>query len=192
MWNGAGLYDKPTRQDGYYTTHKLALLLHVANVLNQTLPFRDELESRIWMFQRGDGGICSHYLGNMTSDREANCETAALVLLVYQYEAEQVKLKAEAEEQTRLKRIGERQNRLYMFLIILGSITGAAIITILLRKRWKKFIDFFGECRLIHITSSKQLPKFSRNNLQKNLSLDLLFIIAQHCSSYATMMLQTC
>jgi hypothetical protein len=140
MWNGAGLYDKPTRQDGYYTTHKLALLLHVANVLNQTLPFREELESRIWMFQRGDGGIRSHYLGNMTSDREANSETAALVLLVYQYEAEQSRLKVEAEEQVRLKEIEERQNRLFIFLIIVGSITSIVIIAILVRKRLKKLV----------------------------------------------------
>ncbi|MFC1506171.1 hypothetical protein ACFLQ6_03775 [Thermoproteota archaeon] len=140
MWNGAGLYDKPTRQDGFYTTHKLALLLHVSNILNQTLPFREELESRIWMFQRGDGGIRSHYLGNMTSDREANSETAALVLLVYRYEAEQAKLKADAEEQARLKRIEERQNRLFIFIIIFGSITSIAILAILVRKRLKKLL----------------------------------------------------
>jgi len=85
MWNGAGLYDKPTQQDGFYTTHKLALLLYASRVLNQALPFRTELESRIWMFQRVDGGIRSHYLGNLTSEREANTETASLVLLAYNY-----------------------------------------------------------------------------------------------------------
>jgi HEPN domain-containing protein len=140
MWNGAGLYDKPTRQDGYYTTHKLALLLHVANILNQTLPFREELESRIWMFQRRDGGIRSHYLGNMTSDREANSETTALVLSLYQFEAEQARLKSEAEEQARLKIIEERQNRLFIFIIIFGSLTSIVIVAILLRKRLKKLL----------------------------------------------------
>jgi hypothetical protein len=85
MWNGAGLYDKPTQEDGFYTTHKLALLLYASKVLNQTLPFRAELEDKIWTFQREDGGIRSHYLGNLTSRREANTETASLVLLAYNY-----------------------------------------------------------------------------------------------------------
>ena len=85
MWNGAGLFDLPTRLDGFYTTHKLALLLYASKVLNQTLPFRDALEDRIWQFQRDDGGIRSHYLGNLTSTREANTETASLVLLAYNY-----------------------------------------------------------------------------------------------------------
>jgi len=90
MWNGAGLYDKPTQQDGFYTTHKLALLLYASRILNQTLPFRTELETRIWMFQRGDGGIRSHFLGNLTSDREANAETASMVLIAYNYGFEEV------------------------------------------------------------------------------------------------------
>jgi hypothetical protein len=85
MWNGAGLYDKPTVEDGWYTTQKMALLFYVSKVLNQTLPFRADLEERIWTFQREDGGIRSHYLGNLTSTREANTETASLVLLAYDY-----------------------------------------------------------------------------------------------------------
>jgi hypothetical protein len=85
MWNGAGLWDLPTQQDGFYATYKLALLMYAADTLNQTIPYRAELEGRIWQFQREDGGIRAFYLGNMTSNREANSETAGLVLLAYQY-----------------------------------------------------------------------------------------------------------
>jgi hypothetical protein len=85
MWNGAGLWDLPTQHDGFYATYKLALLMYAADTLNQTIPYRAELESRIWQFQRDDGGIRAFYLGNMTSNREANSETAGLVLLAYQY-----------------------------------------------------------------------------------------------------------
>jgi hypothetical protein len=85
MWNGAGLWDLPNQQDGFYTTHKLALLMYAADVLNQVIPFRSTLENRLWQFQRTDGGIRSHYLGNLTSTREANGETAGIVLLAYEF-----------------------------------------------------------------------------------------------------------
>ncbi len=68
---------------------------------------------------------------------EATSETAALVLFVYQYEAEQAMLKTEAEEQVRLKEIEERQNRLFTILIIFGSITSMVIVAILVRKLLK-------------------------------------------------------
>jgi hypothetical protein len=87
MWNGAGLWDRPTQQDGFYSIYKLALLMYTADKLNQTIPYRTQLEARIWQFQREDGGIRAFYLGNMTSNREANSETAGLVLLAYQYNA---------------------------------------------------------------------------------------------------------
>ena len=37
MWNGAGLWDRPTQEDGFYTTHKLALLMYAADFLNLVL-----------------------------------------------------------------------------------------------------------------------------------------------------------
>jgi hypothetical protein len=87
MWNEAGIANKPTDQDGFYSTYKLGLMLCASYVLNVTIPFRADLESKIWLFQRAIiGGIKTHYLGNMTSDREANSETAAIVLLAYNYE----------------------------------------------------------------------------------------------------------
>lgn len=117
FWNEAGLRDKPTVLDGFYTTHKLALLMYTADLLNQTLPFRDILEQRIWMFQRDDGGIRSHYLGNLTSHREANSETAGLVLLAYQNAERIAKIQ---EAQIESVRILERA-------LIVAAVTGAAI-----------------------------------------------------------------
>jgi hypothetical protein len=85
MWNEVGLWDLPTKKGGFCVTYKLALLMYAADVLNQAVPFRDELETRIWQFQREDGGIRSLYSGNLTSNSGANSETAGLVLLAYQY-----------------------------------------------------------------------------------------------------------
>lgn len=118
FWNEAGLRDKPTELDGFYTTHKLALLMYAADLLNQTLPFREMLEERIWMFQREDGGIRSHYLGNLTSHREANSETAGLVLLAYQNAERMVKIR---EAQTERVRNLERT-------LIIAAVIGATIV----------------------------------------------------------------
>lgn len=124
MWNGAGLWDLPTQQDGFYTTHKLALLMYAAEKLNQTIPYQAQLEARIWQFQREDGGIRSHYLGNLTSNREANSETAGLILLAYQFEA---------QKESNLARLGaDARVRLVQELTIgvLAALAfGAAILT---------------------------------------------------------------
>lgn len=85
LWNGLGLFDKPTRQDGFYSTYKLALLLYVSKLLGEPLPYTRTLEEILWKFQREDGGIRSHYLGNLTSNREANTETASIVLIAYNF-----------------------------------------------------------------------------------------------------------
>jgi hypothetical protein len=117
FWNEAGLRDKPTELDGFYTTHKLALLMYTADLLNQTPPFRDILEQRIWMFQREDGGIRSHYSGNLTSHREANSETAGLVLLAYQ----------NAERIAKIREAQIESVRMLEQALIIAAITGAAI-----------------------------------------------------------------
>jgi len=85
LWNGIGLFDKPTRQDGFYSTYKLALLLYVSRLLQEPLPYTRTLEEILWRFQREDGGARSHYLGNFTSNREANTETASIILIAYNY-----------------------------------------------------------------------------------------------------------
>ncbi len=78
--------------------------MYVADVLNQSLPFRHELHYVVWNFQREDGGIRSHYLGNLTSDRGANSETARLILIAYNYQAEKQKASVEAEARVQSER----------------------------------------------------------------------------------------
>jgi hypothetical protein len=85
MWNGIGLFDKPTRLDGFYSTYKLALLLYTSRLIEESISYRWDLERILWSFQREDGGVRSHYLGDLTSEREANSETASLILIAYNY-----------------------------------------------------------------------------------------------------------
>lgn len=85
MWNGIGLFDKPARLDGFYSTYKLALLLYTSRLIGESIAYRSELERILWSFQREDGGVRSHYLGNLTSKREANVETASLILIAYNH-----------------------------------------------------------------------------------------------------------
>ncbi len=85
MWNGIGLFDKPTRLDGFYSTYKLALLLYTSRLIEESISYRWDLERILWSFQREDGGVRSHYLGDLTSTREANTETASLILIAYNH-----------------------------------------------------------------------------------------------------------
>ncbi len=151
MWNEAGLYDRPTQLDGFYTTHKLALLMYAADMLNQTLPFRNALEDRIWMFQRDDGGIRSHYLGNLTSHREANSETAGLVLLAYQYKAQ--KDAYDAARNAALAAEEAREHFLQQAAISSIAIAVAVAIIFIARSRRKKLrqvnpIDQLKRCKV--------------------------------------------
>ncbi len=120
MWNGAGLWDLPTQEDGFYTTHKLALLMYAADVLNQTIPFRPTLEDRVWQLQRDDGGIRSHYLGNLTSNREANSETAGLVLLAYQFKIQKDELLAQQEATSVAEQEAQARMQLIQELLIVA------------------------------------------------------------------------
>jgi len=85
LWNGIGLFDKPTRLDGFYSTYKLALLLYTSRLIGESIAYRWKLEEILWSFQREDGGVRSHYLGNLTSRREANSETASIILIAYNH-----------------------------------------------------------------------------------------------------------
>ncbi len=115
LWNGAGLWDLPTQRDGFYSVYKLGLLMLVADMLNMTIPYRAELEAGIWRFQRRDGGIRAFYLGNMTSNREANSETAGLVLLAYQFEIQ--KNETIARQQQALEQAQARAQMIQQALI---------------------------------------------------------------------------
>src|SRR5208337_1863495 len=131
MWNGAGLWDLPTQEDGFYSTYKLALLMYAADVLNQTIPYRATLEDRVWLFQREDGGIRSFYLGNLTSNREANSETAGLVLLAYQYKIQKDILQANRQAQIIAEQEAEARAQL-MEKIVIVAVAGLVVSLIVL------------------------------------------------------------
>ncbi|MGO9644931.1 MAG: hypothetical protein ACLPY5_09315 [Candidatus Bathyarchaeia archaeon] len=131
MWNGAGIWDRPTQQDGFYTTHKLALLMYAADMLNQTIPFRDALEDHIWRFQRDDGGIRSHYSGNLTSNREANSETAGLVLLAYQFKIHKDLLEAQREAEIIAEQEAQARTQLIQEIIIVAAAVFVTSLTVL-------------------------------------------------------------
>lgn len=155
MWNEAGLYDKPTRLNGYYTTYKLALLLFASLVLNQTLPFRSTLEDRIWKMQRDDGGVRSHYLGNLTSHREANTETASLILIAYNYQEAELSRERSALEQREVEQKASEERELLMQTIVLVVlVAGASIIAViavkLLNRRSKKELATKSRIERLH------------------------------------------
>ena len=82
MWDGTGINDNATKAQGFYTTYKLALLLHVSKVLGRRLPFEYGLVMRIWSLQREtDGGIITNYFANGTSYGDANTETTSIVII---------------------------------------------------------------------------------------------------------------
>jgi hypothetical protein len=139
MWNGAGLWDSPTQQDGFYSVYKLALLMYTADKLNQTIPYRAQLEARIWQFQREDGGIRAFYLGNMTSNREANSETAGLVLLAYQYNAWRT-AQQEVTEQALNRQAAERQQTILAAFAVIVLVVVTAVFLVR-RKRRKHSVE---------------------------------------------------
>ena len=156
MWNEAGIADKPTDQDGFYSTYKLGLMLYTSHVLNVTIPFRADLESKIWLFQRvRDGGIRTHYLGNITSDREANSETAAIVLLAYNYERaklEKIAIKKAQEEAQRNRLLVEEQKKQWFaYTIAIVFIVNILVLVIVLFKK-RNIIRYY------HSNRRKQSP----------------------------------
>jgi len=81
-WDGIGISDKATKDDGLYATYKLALLLYTSKVLGRKLPFEFELVKRIWSLQReSDGGIITDYYANGTQKVDANTETTSIVII---------------------------------------------------------------------------------------------------------------
>jgi hypothetical protein len=112
-----------------------------------TIPYRADLESKIWLFQRDrDGGIRTHYLGNMTSDREANSETAAIILLAYNYEKvklEKIVAKRAQQEAEKTKLLVEEQKKQqFAYTIAIVFIANILILIIVLFKK-RKIIRHF-------------------------------------------------
>lgn len=114
-----------------------------STIRNQTIPSRSTLESRIWQFQRDDGGIRSHYLGNLTSNREANSETAGLVLLAYQFKIQKDAIIAQQEGEMLAEQEARARMQLIQNIIIVGvdvfivSLTVCDIKTRCVRNRLK-------------------------------------------------------
>jgi hypothetical protein len=86
MWDGNGIADSPFRnpsdpQYQRYAIYKLALLLYVAQKLNETLPFSNQIAQTIWSMQAYNGGIITNYVDTNIPIGVVNTETTALVVL---------------------------------------------------------------------------------------------------------------
>lgn len=86
MWDGEGLVDKATPKDGGYAVYKTALLLIVAQVLQE--PFVDfrVAEETMWSAQEESGGVRTDLGLDLVPEGLANAETSALAILVYDRE----------------------------------------------------------------------------------------------------------
>ncbi len=78
MWDGVGIDDAVHQSTGIYATYKLALLLIAADEVGKTVPFRTEIEDRLGLQQRADGGIITDYQPDGTPTGDANVETSSL------------------------------------------------------------------------------------------------------------------
>lgn len=90
MWDGEGLVDEATPEDEAalerYAVYKTALLLVVAQVLQE--PFADfrVAEDLMWSAQEESGGVRTGLSLGLVPEGLANAETSALVTLVYDRE----------------------------------------------------------------------------------------------------------
>jgi hypothetical protein len=86
LWDGTGLADNSFTNPGdpqyqRYATYKLALLLYVAEKLQEALPFWNQAVETIWRMQAYNGGIITNYGKQTTPIGGANTETTAIALL---------------------------------------------------------------------------------------------------------------
>lgn len=83
MFDGKGLYDEATKNDGFYANYKLALLIYTSKILDIKLP-NNNIEKQLWAMQsKTNGGIVS--LANLNGEPIGSCnaETTSLTLMVY-------------------------------------------------------------------------------------------------------------
>lgn len=83
MWDGKGINDLATLEDGAYANYKLALVLYASKVLGLAIPNYNRIEEKLWSMQQIDGGITSLADMNGNPQGSANAETTALALLPY-------------------------------------------------------------------------------------------------------------
>ena len=86
FWDGRGLADNSflnpsDTQYLRYTTYKLALLLYVAEKLQEELSFWNQAVETIWRMQTYNGGMVTNYVGQDAPIGGANTETTAIVVL---------------------------------------------------------------------------------------------------------------
>lgn len=83
MWDGTGINDKVTQNNGTYAMYKLSLLVYVSRILNQPLEFKNEINARILLQQRDDGGIITDYNSSGETLGDANTETTAITIIAF-------------------------------------------------------------------------------------------------------------
>jgi hypothetical protein len=86
FWDGRGLADNSflnpsDAQYLRYTTYKVALLLYVAEKLQEELQFWNQAVETIWRMQTYNGGTVTNYVGQDAPIGGANTETTAIVVL---------------------------------------------------------------------------------------------------------------
>ena len=81
IWDGKGIYDLTTQEEGKYANYKLALILYTSKILNLTIGNDTQIESKLWSMQQANGGITSLADLNGNPIGSANTETTAMALL---------------------------------------------------------------------------------------------------------------
>jgi hypothetical protein len=82
MWDGVGINDKATKDEGYYATYKLGLLLYTSKVLGIKLDFETQLIATIWNMQdKTSGGIITSYKPDGTPFGDTNTETTSIIII---------------------------------------------------------------------------------------------------------------
>jgi hypothetical protein len=87
LFDGKGIKDNATINDGFYANYKLALLLYTSKILELDLPLEDEIEAQLWSMQNAEhGGITSLADEDGNPIGSSNCETTSLTLLAHNTE----------------------------------------------------------------------------------------------------------
>lgn len=83
MWDGKGIYDLATKQEGKYANYKLALILYASKILGLSIGNYTKIKEKLWSMQQANGGITSLADINGNPIGSANTETTAMALLPY-------------------------------------------------------------------------------------------------------------
>ncbi len=84
MWDGHGINDKATREDGQYAVYKIALTLLLSKVYEEDLSEAAAMEDVMWSAQAESGGIRTDLdASTFAVGGYTNTETTSLVILAY-------------------------------------------------------------------------------------------------------------